>query len=302
VDRGVRAHAGATASANSAGAVAADGVEIAAGDRSCTSLPPTADYAAIGPFADARMFENVGPNDNYRLFRPDASLGRDGFKHPLATWAGALGSTPDEYQRTLTLIASHGFVIIACNDVVPERQCLSDGLDWLVEQNTGTSELQGALDTTREVAIGHSLGGGSAIDASDRPNIRATISLHGLAPRDSKAFAEMHGSLLLVTSSGDASSENDVTSTYENSRVPTLYASLDDTSVGHRYVLDDDAVSCRILRVLGGCGNADLERAPAIAWLRYWVCGDQAAKRYFFGDDCVLCTAPWLMQRKLGPQ
>jgi hypothetical protein len=36
-----------------------------------------------------------------------------------------------------------------------------------------------------------------------------------------------------------------------------------------------------------------------IAWLRYWIYNDQGAKRYFFGDDCVMCTSPWTKtQRK----
>ena len=34
--------------------------------------------------------------------------------------------------------------------------------------------------------------------------------------------------------------------------------------------------------------------APAmIAWLRYWIYEDQGARRYFYGDDCEVCSAPW---------
>jgi hypothetical protein len=36
------------------------------------------------------------------------------------------------------------------------------------------------------------------------------------------------------------------------------------------------------------------EEAPAmIAWLRYWIYNDEDAKRYFFGNDCVMCKSPW---------
>jgi hypothetical protein len=39
-----------------------------------------------------------------------------------------------------------------------------------------------------------------------------------------------------------------------------------------------------------------------VAWLRYWIYGDQGARKYFFGDDCVLCTDPWTgTQRKNWP-
>jgi hypothetical protein len=146
---------------------------------SCESLPPVMDYSAPGPFGDAKMFSNTGPNNNYTLFRPDASLGKNGFKHPIATWGNGILTTPDMYQRTLPLIATHGFVIIACNDTQAERACLSDGMDWLIAQND-SGEMAGTLDTTREIAIGYSWGGGAAIDVSDRPNIRATVSLHGM--------------------------------------------------------------------------------------------------------------------------
>jgi hypothetical protein len=33
--------------------------------------------------------------------------------------------------------------------------------------------------------------------------------------------------------------------------------------------------------------------------LRYWACGDQGAKDFFFGDDCELCKGHWMnAQRK----
>src|SRR5947208_3029849 len=75
-----------------------------AGSTGGSTLPPTSDYAAMGPFSDAKMFPNVGPGNNYTLFRPDASLGKDGFKHAIATWGNGIDTTPDMYIGTLTLI------------------------------------------------------------------------------------------------------------------------------------------------------------------------------------------------------
>jgi hypothetical protein len=34
--------------------------------------------------------------------------------------------------------------------------------------------------------------------------------------------------------------------------------------------------------------------APITAWLRYWVNGDEAAKRFFWGDNCEMCKSPWI--------
>ena len=63
-------------------------------------------------------------------FRPSTSLGKDGFKHPIASWGNGILTTPDMYQKLLLHLASHGFVIIGCNDTQPERPCLSTGIEW----------------------------------------------------------------------------------------------------------------------------------------------------------------------------
>jgi hypothetical protein len=293
----------APAASGTLGSEAANGASTSSGD--CTHLPATADYAAPGPFPDARMFSNVGPSHDYTLFRPDASLGANGFKHPIATWGNGISTTPDQYQKTLSLIASHGFVIIACNDTQAERPCLAAGLDWLVEQNGSAGELDGKLDTTREVTIGYSWGGGAAIDSADRPNVKATVSLHGMPPRGAAAFADMHAPLLLFTSTGDSfvTAQQYVTPNFESSQVQTFYATLADSSAGHLYVVDDGAAVCiGAILGLGTCRTAAAEQAPTIAWLRYWACGDQGAQRFFFGADCTLCSAPWAAaQRKQFP-
>ena len=49
--------------------------------------------------------------------------------------------------------------------------------------------------------------------------------------------------------------------------------------------------------------NGGGEERPAIlAWMRYWIYNDSGAKHYFYGDDCVMCMAPWENpQRKNWP-
>jgi hypothetical protein len=277
------------------------GAAGAALGASCETLPPVTDYAAPGPFADAKMFTNTGPNGNYTVFRADASLGKDGFKHPLVAWGNGISTTPDQYAQTLTLIATHGFVIVACNDTQVERPCMSAGLDWLIAQDD-SGPMMGKLDITREATIGYSWGGGGAIDTADRVNVKATVSLHGMPPRVTDAFAKMHAPLLLFTSTGDTfvSADEYVTPNYQKSLVQTFYATFSDTSAGHLYVVDQGAAACLgAILGLGGCASAVVERAPTIAWLRLWVCGDETAKKFFYGDSCTLCQNPWTMpQRK----
>jgi hypothetical protein len=261
---------------------------------------PTDDYAAKGPFADAKVFTGVGPNKNYTLFRPDGSLGKDGFKHPIAVWGNGIATTPDHYTQTLTLIASHGWVVIACNDTMAERPCLDSGIAWLIAQHTVSGALEGKLDTTNEATIGYSWGGGAAIDTANRPNVKTTVSLHGMPPRVTTAFADMHAPLLLYTSTGDSfvTAEGYVTPNYDKSKVKTFYATLSDDKAGHLYVVDKGATACAVSGALGSCEGAIAERAPTVAWLRMWQCGDQNAKRFFEGDDCVLCQKPWLAPKR----
>jgi len=268
---------------------------------SCASLPAVTDYAAKGPFADAKAFANVGPGNNYTLFRPDSSLGKDGFKHPIAVWGNGIATTPDHYTQTLTLLASHGFVVIACNDTMAERACLNTGIEWLVAQDGAAGALQGKLDTSNEATLGYSWGGGAAIDTANRPNVKTTVSLHGMPPRLSSAFADMHSPLLLYTSTGDGfvTAQGYVTPNYEKSKVKTFYATLEDANAGHLYVVDKGATACAVSAALGSCEGAIAERAPTVAWLRMWMCGDENAKKFFYGDDCTLCQKPWTKpQRK----
>jgi hypothetical protein len=75
-----------------------------------------------------------------------------------------------------------------------------------------------------------------------------------------------------------------VTPNFNSSNVKTFYATLQE-SVDHLYILDAG-------------GGAAKERGPAVAWMRYWVCGDENAKKMFFGSDCTLCKAPWKSQSK----
>src|SRR6266540_2062646 len=240
------------------------------------TLPPTSDYGAAGPFATMTV-NNTGPSGQYTMVRP-TMLGQGGVRHPPATWGNGITTTPVLYPGLLNAIASQGFVVIASNSANVTGPLMTAGLDWLIAQNGTAGELQGKLATKCAVSIGYSLGGGAAVTAGSHASVVTTVSFHGL-----EGPAEMlHGPLLLFTSTGDTfvSASGYVTPTYNRSTVQTFYATL--TGGSH-------------LTPLGDAGD---ERAPAIAWLRLWIYGDQAARRYFDGADCVLCTAPWTNPQK----
>ena len=243
------------------------------------TLPPISDYGVRGPFQTMSV-NATGPDGQYTLFRPRA-LGENGFLHPIATWGNGITTTPALYDALLNTIASHGFVIVASNSTSVTAQMMTAGLDWLIAQNE-SGDFAGKLDVKRAASIGYSLGGGAAVTTGKHPNVIVTVSMHGLTGNSGM----LHGPLLLFTSTGDTfvSAAQFVDPTFRMSAVQTFYGTL--TGGSH-------------LNPLGDAGD---ERAPMVAWLRLWVYGDEAGKKYFFGDDCVLCKAPWTNpQRKNWP-
>ena len=244
------------------------------------SLPPIDDYGAKGPFATMSV-TGTGPDGMYTMFRP-TELGKDGFLHPPTTWGNGITTTPQLYDALLSTIASHGFVIIASDSTSVTAEMMTAGLDWLIAQNDKPGDFQGKLDVERAVSIGYSLGGGAAVTTGGHEKVVVTASMHGLTGASNK----LHGPLLLFTSTGDTfvSAAQFVDPTFNMSTVQTFYGTL--TGGSH----------------LNPIGDAGDERAPLVAWLRLWVYGDEGAKKYFYGDDCVLCKAPWVMpQRKNWP-
>jgi len=252
---------------------AGNGDDLDDADSGATAplLPPVDDYGAPGPFATVTI-TNTGPDGSYTLFRP-ATLGENGFLHPPATWGNGIGTTPDLYDGLLTTIASHGFVVIASNSTTVNAVLMTAGLDWLIAENAGQGELAGKLDSSRAISIGYSLGGRGAVDTGKHPNVITTVSFHGLTG-DS---ASLHGPLLLITGTLDdfVSPAQFVDPTFNASTVPTFYATL----IGASHV-----------KPLFDAGE---ERAPAVAWLRLFAYGDEGARKFFYGDDCVLCRDPW---------
>jgi hypothetical protein len=77
-----------------------------------------------------------------------------------------------------------------------------------------------------------------------------------------------------------------VQANFDASTVPTFMATL--TGATH-------------FEILGWQNDGPLggqEGVPVIAWLRMTVFGDQAARKYFYGSNCVLCQSPWSAQTK----
>jgi len=239
------------------------------------TLPPITDYSQTGPFSTTRT-NSTGPGNAYTIFRPEP-LGENGFLHPPLIWGPGIATQVSSYVTFLTNVASHGFVVVAVNTLssgpgaAANRQPMTDGLDWIIAQNDQPGVFQGKLDVNRAVSMGYSIGGTAAVQVGEHPAVVTTVSIHGHS-----ATSALHGPLFQTTGTADNVGLPLQQQTYDASQVQTFLATL------------DGATHFEILSNGGG-----RERAPIVAWLRYWVFNDQGARNFFYGDACTVCVAPW---------
>jgi hypothetical protein len=119
--------------------------------------------------------------------------------------------------------------------------------------------------------MGYSVGGTSAVEIGGDPAVATVVSIHG-----HKATAALHGTMLQTSGTKDTVGLPMQQYTFDNSKVQTFMGTV--TDADHGYIQSN---------------NGGVERVAIIAWMRYWLNGDTGAKPYFWGDDCILCKAPW---------
>jgi dienelactone hydrolase len=253
-------------------------------------LPSTDDYSDFGPF-ETSSEDNTGPDGTYTIVRPE-TLGEDGFVHAPIIFGPGIGGSVESMMNLLQRVASHGFVIIGRQldggpgNAENNRRMIA-GLDWLIEQSTTAGSMfEGKLDVEHAASMGYSVGGTGAVDIGGHEAITTVVSIHGHG-----AEAELHGTLLLLGGTNDVLRDDQswLAPTWEASQVQTFFSLVDGANHGYP------------ARTVDGV-QSGVEAPAIIAWLRYWIYSDQNAKRYFFGDDCVLCNSPWAnTQRKNWP-
>jgi dienelactone hydrolase len=243
-------------------------------------LAPVTNYSDPGPLKAATK-SGTGPDGTYTIIYPEA-LGANGFLHAPITFGPGTGMQVSQLSGLLQRFASHGFVVIGRQlDGGPgseaTRMRMTAGLDWIIAQNsTAGSIFEGKLDVTRAVAMGYSVGGTGAVEIGGHAAIATVVAIHG-----HEAEGDLHGPLLLIGGSADLNgNESWLAPTYEASNVQTFFSLVEGANHGY--------IQGTVNGVPGG-----VETPAIVAWLRYWIYNDQAAKNYFYGDDCVMCKDPW---------
>lgn len=243
---------------------------------SISQLPPITDYTANGPFTPV-VEPNVGPNNAYTIIRPEI-LGANGFLHAPIIYGHGSGGQVSGFTNFLKVVASHGFVIIACNVLnggpnnPASNTAMTNGLNWILQQNTTAgSKFQGKLAVTRASSMGYSVGGTAAVDIGGHEAIKTVVSIHGHI-----SSATLRGTLLQTSGTRDGVGLPMQQQTFTNSKVQTFLGTV--TNADHGYISQN---------------NGGVQRPAIVAWLRYWIYNDTGARNYFYGADCVMCKAPW---------
>lgn len=246
----------------------------------------------IGPQAGIVPDRIFGEQQRFNIYRP-SNLATSGLCHPILVWANGTGDNPEQrppecivepstntwcgtYPGLMNQLASHGFVVIAslstdtaAGDPLPTIT----GLDWLLEQaEDPSSPYFHRLDTTRIGALGHSQGGASTSIAAADPRISAIAPIHG-----TRALNGLNGPALFICGELDTA--------------------VTCTSVADRYrtVTEQPAMFLNNLAAdhgswLGQGGSQGPTFFALTAWFRVHLMDDVDNRRFFFGEDCALCT------------
>lgn len=240
------------------------------------ALPPISDYSANGPFTVVEE-KNVGPGSAYTIYRPEP-LGANGFLHAPMIYGHGINGQVTSFANFLKNVASHGFVIIGCNvltggpNSAANNTAMTNGLNWILQQHTTAgSKYQGKLLVKRASSMGYSVGGTAAVDIGGHEAILTVVSIHGHI-----STATLRGTLLQTSGTRDNVGLPMQQQTFTNSKVQTFLGTV--TNADHGYISQN---------------NGGVQRPAIVAWLRYWIYNDAGGKNYFYGNDCVMCKAPW---------
>ena len=166
---------------------------------------------------------------DFVIYRPeDMNLAHAVFgEMPLLMFAnGGCMDTSIGYERMLTEIASHGYVVCAIGEMQDVRfdrkeshtpsSELKRGLDWMMLQSqTKGSDYYHNIDTVHVAAAGHSCGGAQVLANAADPRLKIYLILNAgmgdmeMADANKESLKNVHGPILYVTGgSSDVAYEN----------------------------------------------------------------------------------------------
>lgn len=189
---------------------------------------------------------------NYVVYRPldmKNAVRREG-KLPVLLFAnGGCMDTSVGYERMLTEVASHGYVVVAIGEMqvyqfdreeksTPSTM-LTDAMNWIVgESERQGSDYYGMVDTDRIAAAGHSCGGAQVLFNAKEPKLKTYLILNAgmgameMAGASRKNLPELHAPVIYMSGGeGDVAYRNAEMDFGSIKHVPAVWA--DNAKAGH---------------------------------------------------------------------
>ena len=258
--------------------------------------------AGPGTGAYAAMSEVDSGLPTHTVFRPANLDALGSVRLPVLAWAnGGCANSPRGFEPFLAEIASHGFLVIAIGTTPPPQgqtstKQLSQAIDWAAAQNAlAGGKYRGKLDLSKVAVGGQSCGGLQAIEGSLDPRVTTALICN---------------SGVLNTTAGAPNMPVSVTKdVLPKLRTPMVYLIGGQTDNAFPNATDDFAriqgVPVFLLNHDVGHGGTYREAnggefgKAAVAWLKWQLKDDQAAKKMFVGADCGFCTGTvWKVEAK----
>ncbi|MFJ5782010.1 poly(ethylene terephthalate) hydrolase family protein [Streptomyces hydrogenans] len=223
-------------------------------------------WGAPGPYEVDVDIEAV-----HTFYHP-RSMGASGERHPVVIWGNGTGAVPGIYSSLLRHWASHGIIVAAANTPTSNFAIsMRAGIDVLERRNADPgSEYFGRVDLEHIGSAGHSQGGAAAVNAAIDARVDTAVPIQP-GPLTDPDLTDVPMFYL--------AGQRDLTvwpalvkALYrDSSHLPAVYGEV--RGAGH----------------LSSIGDGGDFRAPTTAWLRFWLMGDENARGFFFGPDCVYC-------------
>jgi putative CocE/NonD family hydrolase len=288
------------------------------------AVEPPGPPVPLGPYADVTIdpAEGLATHTVYRPTDLSAFPARD--RLPIVVWGnGACRMDGLMFQRFLTKIASHGFLVIAVGAKdfreqqakaadpaggaapgtgTPQRPVgggstgrhLIQAIDWAINENTRSgSPLAGKIDTDTVAMMGQSCGGLMAIEAAHDPRVDTLViwnsgvfntGMASLTTATKATLATIHSNTAYINGGvSDIAFENSNDDVSRIDQVPVFYGVMKEAGHAATYA-----------HVNGGkFGEVGAN------WLLWRLKADRNAGAMFDGPDCALCKDPaWTVQKR----
>jgi hypothetical protein len=266
------------------------------------SQPPAVAPTGPGTGSNPAIAEVDPGLPTHTVFRPASLEGLGSIRLPVLAWAnGGCANSPRGFEPFLAEIASHGFLVIAIGTTPPQQgqtsyKQLAQAIDWAAAQNAlPGSKYRGKLDLAKVAVAGQSCGGLQAIEASFDPRVTTTLVCNSGVLNTSagapampvntskEMLAKLHTPMFyLIGGPKDIAYPNATDDVARIDKVPVVMMNLD---VGHGGTYRE--------------ANGGEFGKAAVAWLKWQLKGDQAAKKMIVGADCGFCSnGAWKIEVK----